>query len=73
MTEEKKSWVQVLKHGLNKGFRNPKKEAEFAENKANEERLAELVKIRENQVKTEKYWSMKRAKRMDRDEKEYEW
>ena len=76
MTEEKKSWVQVLKHGLNKGFRNPKQEAELAEMKAKKERLEafkRIWRIHARQEQEQRAWDMKRAKRMDRDEKEYEW
>ena len=73
---KKKSWLQVLKHGLSKGFRNPKQEAELAEMKARKERqeaFKRIWRIHARQEQEQRAWDMKRAKRMDRDEKEYEW
>ena len=77
---KKKSWVQVLKHGLSKGFRNPKQEAELAKLhfvwKARKERLEafkRIWRIHARQEQEQRAWEMKRAKRMDRDEKEDHW
>ena len=77
---KKKSWVQVLKNGLSKGFRNPKQEAELArlhfEWKARKERLEafkRIWRIHAREEQEQRAWEMKRAKRMDRDEKEDHW
>ena len=72
---KKKSWVQVLKNGLSKGFRNPKQEAELAQLhfawKARKERLEafkRIWRIHARQEQEQRVWDMKKAKRMDRDE-----
>ena len=77
-----RTWVQVLKHGLNKGFRNPKKEAELArlhfEWKARKERLECMVriwKIHAKQEEAQRAWEekiacrKKKAQQYDQDER----
>ena len=78
-----RTWVQVLKHGLNKGFKNPKKEAERArlhfEWKARKERLecmARIWKIHEQQREEKRAWEEKngwkrkvKAKQYDQEER----
>ena len=77
-----RTWVQVLKHGLNKGFRNPKKEAELAqlhfERKARKERLEcmeRIWKIHAKQEQEQRAWEEKngwkrkiKAEHYDREE-----
>ena len=78
-----RTWVQVLKHGLSKGFRNPKKEAELArlhfEWKARKERLECMVriwKIHARREEEQRAWEEKngwkskvKAKQYDREER----
>ena len=60
------TWVQVLKHGLNKGFRNPIREANLArlhfEWKARKERLECMIriwKIHAQQEEAQRAWKEK--------------
>lgn len=78
-----RTWVQVLKHGLSEGFRNPKKEAELArlhfEWKARKERLECMVriwKIHARREEEQRAWEEKngwkskvKAKQYDREER----
>ena len=72
-----RTWVQVLKHGLSKGFRNPKKEAELArlhfEWKAKKERLEcmeRIWKIHAKQEEEQRVWEEKvNVQQYDREER----